>query len=143
MVHEMRLNPKPFAEIRAGTKTVELRLWDEKRQKLRVGDSIRFTNNVTGEQLLTRVQRLHRFDSFRELFAALPSGWGTGTPNMDAYYAPEEQQRWGVVGIELALCLPREITFHRSCGYIVGEGLDPPADCRKTIQPKVSEGRIV
>jgi len=31
---ELRLNKKPFDKIKAGTKTIELRLYDEKRQLL-------------------------------------------------------------------------------------------------------------
>ena len=40
MIHEMRLNNEPFNKIKEGTKTVELRLLDEKRKTLRVGDKI-------------------------------------------------------------------------------------------------------
>ena len=48
MIHEMRLNNEPFNKIKEGTKTVELRLLDEKRKTLRVGDKIIFTNiNIT------------------------------------------------------------------------------------------------
>ena len=32
MIHQMKLRPVPFSQIRAGTKTVELRLQDEKRR---------------------------------------------------------------------------------------------------------------
>ena len=40
MVYEMKLNSKPFGMIRSGRKTVELRLFDEKRRKLNPGDHI-------------------------------------------------------------------------------------------------------
>ena len=46
MIHEMRLNNEPFNKIKEGTKTVELRLLDEKRKALRVGDKIIFTNRA-------------------------------------------------------------------------------------------------
>ena len=42
MIHEMKLNKEPFEKIRDGKKTIELRLNDEKRQRVRVGDSIVF-----------------------------------------------------------------------------------------------------
>lgn len=44
MIHEMKLNNEPFTLIKAGTKVIELRLNDEKRRKLAVGDKIEFTN---------------------------------------------------------------------------------------------------
>ena len=46
MKHEMKLNNKPFEKIKKGTKTIELRLNDEKRQLLKVNDYIEF-NNIT------------------------------------------------------------------------------------------------
>lgn len=43
----MRLHNSPFKLIKNGTKTIELRLNDEKRKLIKVGDIIRFTNRVT------------------------------------------------------------------------------------------------
>ena len=51
MIHEMRLNNEPFNKIKEGTKTVELRLLDEKRKTLRVGDKIIFTNRANNEKI--------------------------------------------------------------------------------------------
>ena len=42
MRHYMKLKSHPFYMIRSGQKTFELRLYDEKRQKLRVNDEIEF-----------------------------------------------------------------------------------------------------
>ena len=50
MKHEMRLHDTPFKMIQAGTKTIELRLYDEKRQQIQVGDEIEFHSRVTGEK---------------------------------------------------------------------------------------------
>ena len=44
MKHEMKLNDSPFNKIKNGTKTMELRLYDEKRRRLREKDYIEFTN---------------------------------------------------------------------------------------------------
>ena len=71
-VHQMKLNPGPFAMIKSGEKTIELRLYDEKRQQIKVGDSILFTSTATGERIYAAVKRLHRFDSFEALYKALP-----------------------------------------------------------------------
>ena len=42
MKHEMKLNNGPFERIKNGTKTIELRLNDEKRQLLKIKDLIEF-----------------------------------------------------------------------------------------------------
>jgi len=67
ITHEMKLLDHPFNEIKAGRKKVEMRLFDEKRQKVRVGDRIHFTNEKTGESLTVTVVGLHRFGSFLSL----------------------------------------------------------------------------
>ena len=68
MEHKMRLYDQPFQLMLAGTKTVEIRLNDEKRQAVQNGDIIVFTNLENADQsfkveVLERVQ----FDSFQEL----------------------------------------------------------------------------
>ena len=108
--HEMKLNREPFEMIKSGEKTIELRLYDEKRQKIQAGDTIVFTNNTTGETLTKTVVKLHRFNSFEELYDALPllqCGYtaedvDTASPtDMAQYYSAEEQDKYGVVGIEM------------------------------------------
>lgn len=82
---------------------------DEKRQLVQVGDFIEFTLiDDTSQKLTARVIALHRFDSFNELYAALPKeklGYRvdeTPDPNhMDTYYPREKQARYGVLGIEI------------------------------------------
>lgn len=97
----MKLNPHPFAQIRAGEKTVELRLNDEKRRAVRVGDTITFTQIGTGETLTVTVTALHPYESFADLFAALGTDCCGGPVDMDAYYSPADQKKWGVLGIEI------------------------------------------
>ena len=109
-IHNMKLHAAPFEKIKSGEKTIELRLFDEKRQKIQVGDFVVFTNIATGEKLQAKVKKLHRFNSFEGLYQALPllqCGYteddvATAHPDdMLAYYSAEEQQKYGVVGIEL------------------------------------------
>ena len=108
----MKLNPAPFDMIRLGLKTVELRLYDEKRRQIKAGDLIEFTSTATGETLLCDVLSLHLFKSFAQLYRALPltrCGYteddvGSASPDdMNAYYSPEEQEKYGVVGIEIKI----------------------------------------
>ena len=112
-LHRMRLDPEPFAMIDAGEKTIELRLYDEKRRRIQAGDVIRFESTADDTDVLyALVEGLRFFASFDELYQALPltaCGYteeeaGTASPrDMDRYYSPEAQQKWGVVGIELSL----------------------------------------
>lgn len=108
--HHMKLHSSPFEKIKSGEKTIELRLFDEKRQKIKPGDRIVFTNTTTGETLTKRVVKLHRFESFVQLYEVLPllqCGYtaediDTAHPSdMEVYYSAEEQEKYGVVGIEL------------------------------------------
>ena len=110
-MHHMKLHSAPFEMIKSGKKTIELRLYDEKRQKIKVGDRITFTNTKTGESLTATVLKLHCFDSFEELYQSLPllqCGYteediDTAHPSdMEQYYSTQEQQKYGVVGIELS-----------------------------------------
>ncbi|HIT58760.1 MAG TPA: ASCH domain-containing protein [Candidatus Faeciplasma pullistercoris] len=109
--HQMNLYSEPFEMIKSGRKTIELRLWDEKRQKIRIGDIIVFTNIAGGEKLQAAVVNLHRFSSFEELYRSLPllkCGYtedNIGMANaldMEKYYSTDKQKKYGVVGIELS-----------------------------------------
>ena len=42
MRHTMKLKEDPFERMKNGTKTIEFRLYDEKRRKIKVGDEIEF-----------------------------------------------------------------------------------------------------
>lgn len=112
MIYHMNLNPQPFVLIAEGKKTIELRLLDEKRKKILVGDMLVFTNTDTGEKLHCVVKQLHIFPDFTSLYAVLPlekCGYlpeeiSTARPeDMELYYSPEKQKQYGVVGIEITL----------------------------------------
>ena len=111
-IHDMKLHPAPFEMIKSGQKTIELRLLDEKRQRIKVGDQIVFTNTENGETLRTTVVQLHRFDSFEELYRSLPllqCGYTAEDvaqahpSDMEQYYSAEDQKKYGVVGIAVKI----------------------------------------
>ena len=56
----------PFELIKNGTKTIEIRLNDEKRSLIKEGDIIEFENRITKEKLKTKVIKLYKFDNFEE-----------------------------------------------------------------------------
>ncbi len=113
MKHHMKLNPSPFNMISSGEKTIELRLYDEKRRRIKIGDEIEFENTDDSTLVLnTQVLVLHRFCSFDELYSTLPLLKCGYTPDnvaaakpsdMEFYYPIEQQEKYGVVGIELKL----------------------------------------
>ena len=104
----MRLHNGPFEKIKSGTKTIEMRLNDEKRQLIKVGDFIKFINRVTEEELTTLVKGLYYYESFDELykhFDKVSIGYDLedeADPNdMSQYYSNEDIENYGVVGIEI------------------------------------------
>lgn len=111
--HIMKLNPAPMKMFREGYKTIELRLYDEKRKKISVGDTIKFinTSDVT-DTLNVIVEDLFVFNSFDELYKSLPlmecgytqDNIDKASPHdMDMYYPKEKQNRHGVVGIKVSV----------------------------------------
>ena len=108
MKHEMNLHTAPFEMIKKGSKTIEMRLHDEKRSLINIGDYIEFNNVVTHEKMLCVVKNLYYYNSFEELYlvhdkisigykkdeVALPE-------DMLLYYSKEKIERYGVVGIEI------------------------------------------
>ena len=108
MKHEMKLNNGPFMNIKNGTKTIELRLNDEKRQLLKIKDLIEFTNRETLEQMIVLIENLHHYSSFEELyknFDKVSMGYTedeiADPKDMEEYYSKEDQEKYGVLGIEI------------------------------------------
>ena len=110
MKHNMKLQPKPFESMAKRTKIIEIRLYDEKRRQLNVGDEIEFLNEASGQTILTEVIQLHLFPDFYELykhFDKVKLGYKESEiadpSDMEKYYSKEEQQKYGIVGIEIKL----------------------------------------
>ena len=109
-VHNMKLQQKYFDFIKAGTKRIELRLYDEKRQRLKLGDLIEF-GSPNGEKIAGEIIGLIRYRSFRDLMvdfdvSILADGSVSKQDLLDdleVFYTPEEQARLGVLGIRIKL----------------------------------------
>lgn len=112
-VHHMKLRQAPFEMIKSGRKTIELRLYDEKRKNVKVGDEIVFSRTDSPEETLrVKVIGLFLFPTFDALYDALPLTECGYTPenvstarasDMDSYYPREEQLKYGVLGIKLSV----------------------------------------
>jgi ASC-1-like (ASCH) protein len=109
MVYEMRLHPIPFELIRSGSKVIEIRLNDEKRQQLHIGDQIEFV--LRPEQTDTfkaEISGLDIFNSFKDAYSSYePIVYGAQSQNewkdMYKYYSSEDEAKYGVLGIHLRL----------------------------------------
>ena len=67
-IHHMKLYNDSFESIKNKTKTIEMRLNDEKRSVIKIADIIIFTNTTTLEQLKVKVINLYRYDNFDQLY---------------------------------------------------------------------------
>ena len=107
--HKMSLKTEPFLQIRSGEKRVELRLLDEKRKKLRVGDKIIFTHTEDEEETVcASVVGLHAYKIFNDILWDFPNralGVGEEIENLDefmaSYYSQEEIKKFGALAIRL------------------------------------------
>ncbi len=61
---EMGLAHDQFLLVQAGTKTIEIRLNDQKRPQLEVGDQIVFEDLATQQQVTKKVTQLEKFGTF-------------------------------------------------------------------------------
>jgi ASC-1-like (ASCH) protein len=104
--HELRLATQPFNEIQSGRKTIECRLYDEKRRAIELGDEIIFINREDSTQTLrVKVVDLLRHASFSDLYdSAAPEKFGGESKEglmklIRQFYSKNEEIKYGVLGI--------------------------------------------
>lgn len=110
--HKMKLYEEPFQQIQSGKKTVEVRLYDEKRRRLKQGDTIEFTK-LPGEdeKLRVNIKKLYTYPTFREMFEDLPAEKlgivdnciEINVKSIHNLYSPEREKEWGSLAIEIEL----------------------------------------
>ena len=106
----MNLRPKYFDFIKDGTKRIELRLYDEKRRSIQLGDIIEFAKS-DDEKFKAKVVGLLRYNSFANLFedfdiSILADSSMTKQELLEAlgeFYTEEKQAEFGVIGIRIKL----------------------------------------
>lgn len=110
MTHYMTLVDFAFKAIKNKTKTIEMRLNDEKRKNIKRFDEIEFTHLQTQEKIYVWVKKLHYFTSFDELykhFDKISLGYKedevANPTDMEQFYSKENINKYGVVGIEIEL----------------------------------------
>lgn len=109
----MKLKSEPFEQIKAKEKIWEIRLNDDKRRKVHVGDVILFKKMPDLlEGIVTRVVDKKFFKSFREMaqVLSLKDVGFKADANMDTveefyhtFYSAQDEQECGVVAFKLEL----------------------------------------
>lgn len=113
MDHSMSLYEVPFNSVKSGRKGIEVRLYDEKRQLIRVGDTITFYKLPGKEEcVIVKVMRLSMFDSFFDLYSCFDKSMFDHPTHYTVedqvrrerqYYSEEKEKKYGVVGIHIEL----------------------------------------
>ena len=109
-IHEMNLQPRYYDYIKNGTKRIELRLFDEKRQKIKLGDKIIFSKSES-DKFVAKVIGLLRYDTFEHLFndfdinilADSSMSKDELLDVLEEFYTPQKQKQYGVIGIRIEL----------------------------------------
>ena len=108
----MKLQSKYYDFILNGTKRIEIRLFDEKRQKIKVGDTIKFFKEPQlTESFKVEVIELLRYDSFEDMIndfdiSTLADKSMTKeelVSTLESFYPKEKQKKYGVLGIRFKL----------------------------------------
>ena len=112
MIHEVKLQPEYFNFILNGTKRIEIRLNDEKRQNIKLGDKIKFLKEPDlNESFEAQVIGLLRYNSFEEMFKdydiSILSDKSMTKEELisvlEQFYTKEKQEKYGVLGIRIEL----------------------------------------
>lgn len=106
----MTLDTVPFEKIANGTKIIESRLYDERRQHINLGDQIEFVcKDDSARKVTTVVKALYVYPDFEKMFSDFPPSYFGGiskeelVQEIEAFYSKDEQAEYGVVGIKIEL----------------------------------------
>ena len=112
MEHEMKLQPEYYNFILNGTKRIEIRLFDEKRQQIKIGDTIKILKEPElNESFNAKVIGLLRYNTFEDMFkdfdiSVLSDSSMTKEELiavLEQFYTKEKQKQYGVLGIRIEL----------------------------------------
>lgn len=111
MIHQMKLNNKAFNNIKSGIKKFELRLYDDRRKNINLGDTIIFHNiNNLDDTISVSVLALLIYPSFVDFFKDIDYRL-CGTANsleeklerVHTFYTPEQEKEYGILAIKIQL----------------------------------------
>ena len=108
LMHKLNVKEKYYNMLKSGNKTIELRLFDEKRRKIKIGDTIEFSNNSDVDDKFTaQVINLYKASNFEELCENInccDAGFSSNEELIDVleeFYLKDKQREFGVIGIEI------------------------------------------
>ena len=110
MIYELKLQPRYYNYMLNGTKRIELRLYDEKRKNIKLGDIIKFLKEPDlNESFDTKVVGLLRYNSFEELIsdfditilADISMSKDELLNELEKFYPKDKQEKYGVLGIRI------------------------------------------
>ena len=109
MEHEMKLQPEYYNFILNGTKRIEIRLFDEKRQQIKIGDTIKFLKEPDlNESFNAKVTGLLRYNSFEDLFEDIDfnicgpaNSLEEKLDNIHKIYSIEDEKKYGILAIRI------------------------------------------
>ncbi|HDR7793731.1 TPA: ASCH domain-containing protein [Bacillus luti] len=107
MRHQMGLYNKPFQSISSGKKVFEVRLYDKKRQQIKKGDEIVFTNLMTAATMAVKITEIKRYESFQEMYEHINKklldceniSLEEMLESTYKIYTKEQEKKWGTVAI--------------------------------------------
>ena len=107
MKHKMGLYNEPFQSIQSGKKVYEVRLSDTKRQLIKQGDEIVFTNLTTAETMAVKVTEVKRYESFKAMYEQIDKklldcendSLEEMLESTYKIYTKEQEKKWGTVAI--------------------------------------------
>ena len=108
--HEMKLQTSSFNCMKFGTKNIEIRLNDEKRQLIKIGDIIKFIEESNSNNFfLVKVIGILKYKSFNDLindfdmkyFFDKDTSKEELLKNLNEFYSEEKQKKYNAVGIKI------------------------------------------
>lgn len=109
----MKLDPELFEKVKSGVKTYEVRLFDEKRQRVKVGDNIIFKKQPELlDGVIVRVVDIKRFATFEQMAQTLSIesiGFkGKNATQVSRYFLTKickksDEKKYGVVAFKIEL----------------------------------------
>ncbi len=97
--HEMRLNKESFNAIKNKKRTIEIRLFDEKRKSIKINDIIKFNLMDYSDSFEVKVIGLMRFKNLNDLFNNINSNNADSIDNIKSFYTEDEIKKYGLLGI--------------------------------------------
>ena len=123
---ELHLNYDIFEIVKNGTKHIEIRLYDEKRRKLKIGDKLTFVRKPNNDKVINAIVRdLKVYKDFNELVKNYDIkdiylenySKEDFLKLLEQFYSKEEQEKYGALAIEFE-------KYEKSCGIVVFDDKD-------------------